>query len=168
MAKSRMDKFVNRAFTSVTCSAANTLTFEQIRFAVGTFQGIGLLLHRVFSWPTSASLREHGAATDRLIWGLTLRDDLSNLDPSNQAVLTNQQVVGMGAGVEPFHLPIVVDWTSIPGGGLLVPANPLYAGITTEGAAAASSVRIMIEYTFMALSDAESIELLQTIIPGNV
>ncbi len=168
MATGKIDRFVNRAFATVTMSAANTLTFQQIRFAVGIFQGIGLLLHRISIWPATASLQAMVAATDAMTIGLTLRDDLADLDPTNQAVIVNQRWVGTATPVALATPPRIEDWSNLPGGGYLLPANPLYLGMATGGFAAAGVAHVRLDYTFLALTDKESVELLQTVIPGNV
>lgn len=168
MAKSKIDQYANRAFSEVTMSAANTNTFEQIRFAVGVFQGVGLLLHRIQWFPGEASMREVVTAADRLTMALTLRDDLTSLEPTNQAVLAAVHYVGVAATTAPVTLPFETDWRQHPGGGLLIPSNPLYLAAGSGGFAAAATVRALIEYTFVQLSDREAIELLQTIIPGNI
>ncbi len=163
------DQFANRSFVDLTQSAANTLTFQQIRFAVGVFQGIGLLLHRIEWFPIGTTIQSLAAITDSMQFALTLRDDLANLDPSNQAILANTFVTPIGAApLGPFVTPMVTDFTNLPGTGLLIPANPLFLAMDSAGFGAAGRVRIAVYYTFMQLSDREAMELLQTIIPGNV
>jgi len=163
------DQFSNRSFVDLTQSAANVLTFQQIRFAVGVFQGIGLLLHRIEWFPIGTSIQEIAATSDNFQLALTLRDDLANLDPSNQSILATVVLQPIGAlPLGPVITPIISDFSSLPGGGLLIPANPLFLAMDSAGFAAVGRVRIAVYYTFMQLSDREAMELLQTIIPGNV
>jgi hypothetical protein len=149
-------------------SAANTLTFAQLQFAVGVFQGVALILHRVEWFPTLASLRELVAATDSISMAIVTNDNLASLDPTDQDIIVRSDIIGLAANVETVPLPIINDYTNLPGGGLIVPANPLYLALDTGGAAAASVCRAIIYYTFKSLSDKDYIELMQMMIPGNI
>lgn len=162
------DLYINRTNATVVMSALNTLTFQQIRFAAGLFEGIALLLTRVLWYPTNTSLRELVASTDSLHMALTTRSDLTAIDPVNLSVLVSKNIVGLATNTEPIITPLINDFSNMPGGGMLIPANPLYLGAFTAGAAAASSVRVVLEYRWKKLSPQESIELLQTLLPGTV
>ena len=163
------DKFANRSFVDITMSAANTITFQQIRFAVGTFQGVGLKLARIEYYPTSGTFQEVVAAADSFSLALVVRDDLTSLDPSSQGIISLTHVFTNGATTNKlWSNPYTHDFTRLPEGGLLIPPNPLFAAMTTSGFAAAGRFRAILYYTFLELSDRESIELLQTLLPGNV
>lgn len=165
---SSVDKFINRTQAQIIMSAANTLTFQQIRFASGIFEGVALILNRILWNPTSTSLREIVAATDTLIMALTTRNDLTTLVPSNLSVLAQKEVVGLGAAVESKEIPFITDYSTLPGGGLLIPANPLYIGADSGGFVNPATINITLEYQWKKLSKDESIELLQTLLPGTV
>jgi hypothetical protein len=166
--KSKLDQYSNRALMYVQMTAANTITFEQVNFAVGTFQGIGLILNRIEMHPNVAAYRELVANTDSMSLAMTTRDDLANLEPANQAVIASETLVGMGAAVEIQQVPLVFDYTQLPGGGLILPANPLYVGLNTAGFAAAATARFVIFYQFRQLTDKEYLEIIQTLLPGNI
>lgn len=172
MAKRMADNYAQRAFVEVTQASANTIAFQQVRFAVGVFQGIGLLLHKVEWFPATAMLTELEADADQFDCALTLRDDLANLNPTNQSVITRQvwncETHGTAANTLINELPSVAEYTALPGGGLLLPANPIFISLDSNGLASAGTMRAVVYFTFKELSDQESIELLQTIIPGNV
>ncbi|GAI33556.1 unnamed protein product, partial [marine sediment metagenome] len=136
MAKQAVDVFSNVAYARVEMSAVNTLTFEPIRFAVGVFQGIGIIIHRILYAPFTPSIRELAVATDQISMALTLSDKvLAISDVRAPAIIDTTRLVGMGVNVEPIRLPIITDWTALPGGGKLFPANPLFAAMTSLGAA---------------------------------
>lgn len=171
MAKAKKDIYVNRAFVSLTMSAANIITFQQLNFAVGVFQGIALKLVRIHYYIHSGVAGEMVLAADRLYMGMTLRDDLATLNPTNQSVI-DQHFFALNANATAeavlFGSPIVTDFSGLPEGGLLLPANPIYVAMVTAGFAAAGGIDVVLYYQFVQLSDREAIELLQTIIPGNV
>lgn len=161
------DAYVNRAFIEVTMSAANTLTFEQIRFSVGTFEGYAILLHQIHFYPTETSLRELVAATDDMTIAVVTRDSLTSLDPTEQSVISVMKICSVAAGVESYTLPLVMDFTALPEKSILIAPNPLYIAMTTSGAVAASKLRAVMYYRFKKLSAAQALELLQMMIPAN-
>lgn len=169
MAKLTGERFANVAYGNVTMSAANTLTFAQIVMGVGIFQKTAMILHRLEWFPTWASLKEIVAATDYLTFALVTSNRLSAIsDITDPAVIVRRSIYGIGVAVEPAHLPIVTDFGSMPSGGILMSPNPLYVAAITSGAAAASQVTMKMWFTFIEMSDAEYLELLQTTYPANV
>jgi len=162
------DKFVNRALASVSITAANSEKFEQIRFGVGTFQGIALLLHRVNWFISSGTFPDLQADTDELFMAITTRDDLTSAIPSQQSVICAKHIVAQGATIENVVMPLVSDFTAFPGGGKLVPANPLFLMVDSVGFVNLPTVYVEMYFTFIQLSDKESIELLQSMVNPNI
>lgn len=153
-------------------SAANTLTFAQIQFGVGLFQGVAAVVHRLEWFLPLAQLTEIAAGTDEVELALCNRDDLANLDPDNQSVLSKKALTGIttGAVVSEWiqEQPLVNEFSDMPGGGLIIPANPIYVGMDTVGFAAAGICDLVFYLTFRQLTDAEYVELIQTIMPANI
>lgn len=169
MAKTTMDKYANKAYGIVTMSAANTMTFAQIQFGVGLFEGKALVLHRILYYPTNTAIRELVAATDSLHMAITTTNRLTDIvDVSDPAIIDRTSLVCLAANTEPVRVPIVADFTSLPGGGKLCPANPIWIGANTGGAAAASVVRCTLEFTFVELSPADYLEVIQSMFPANI
>ncbi|MBA7709044.1 hypothetical protein ES703_117951 [subsurface metagenome] len=167
--KVKADKYSNVAFAKVTMSAVNTLTFEAINMAVGVFQGVAMLIHRILYYPTDVSLREVVAATDTFSLALTTSNRLANIvDVSEPAIIDKLHVVGVGVNVEAVRLPLVSDLTMLPGGGRIVPANPLFVAMATAGAVAASKAFVQVDFTFIELTDQDYLELIQSQLPANI
>lgn len=166
--KKNADMYVNRAYASLVLSAANTQTFEQIRWATGLFSGIALKLVEVQYHLTYGTLADLVADGDKLAFGICSRNDLESMDPEDQSVYDAHFIDCPGVNVEPFHSPIVKSFANLSQGGLLIPANPLYVGANSFGFASAAGINVVIFYQFVQLSPQESLEVLQTIIPGNV
>lgn len=167
--KGSKDTFSNIMLPMVTMSAANTLTFQQIQVSVGMFQGVALLLHRIQWYPTATTIREIVASTDSLYMALTTSNKLTALvDTTDPSIVVVSSVIGIAANVESVRLPIVADLTGLPGGGKLIPANPLFLGAVTGGFAAAAVVRAVIDFSFVSLSDSDYLELLQSLYPITV
>ncbi len=169
MAKTSKDAYANVAFGTVTQSAANTLTFGQVQMGVGLFEGKAMLIHRIKYRPTSTALREIVTNADRIIVGLTTSNRLSAIfDVADPAIIDQKDIVGIGVGVEPYQLPLVTDFTMLPGGGKLVPANPLWVACMSQGFAAAAILRVDLEFTFVELSPQDYLEVIQSMFPANV
>lgn len=167
-----VDVYVNRVIDTLTMSAANVITFGQIRFGMGVFAGIAIVIHRVeFHFP-AAVINELLDAADWLRVGLVNRDDLTTLRPTNLNVLLSTSIdtvmVGAVVGINHIKLPLIVDLTNTPGGGLIVPSNPLYLGMMTAGLAIAGITDMVLYYTFKTLSDKDYIELVQGMLPANI
>jgi hypothetical protein len=167
--KGRMDAFANVAFGTCTQSAANTLTFAAIQMAVGMFQGIAMLINRVKYIPTAPTLREIVAAADRLDVALTSSNRLTAItDVTDPAILDYQGIIGIGVNLEPRFIPMISDYSQMPGGGKLISSNPLYLGVSSAGFGAAGVVRVQIDFTFVELSDKDYLELIQAQFPTNI
>ena len=168
--KTAVDQFVNRALVQVTTSAADALTFTQMRFGMGIFTGTALVINRI-EW-TFLNLDEMAAVTDILHMAITNRDDLAALGPDNMNVLAYKRLQGLAIGTPAsWHMadmPYVTDFSQLPGGGLIVPANPLFMAVGTDGFAAAATVQAIMYYLTKELVDADFIELVQSLIPVNI
>lgn len=169
MAKAMMDKYSNLAYGLVTMSAANTLTYSQIQMGVGLFQGIAMVLHRVRWWPTPAALREMATGGDSMHCAITTSNRLTEITDVNEpAVIASYGWVGVGANVEPQIRPVFSEFTSLPGGGKLIPANPLWIAMVSQGFVAAGAMRAHLEFSFVELGSDEYLELLQSQYPANI
>jgi hypothetical protein len=167
--KAKKDTYSNVAFQAMAMSAANTLTFAQITLAVGLFQGIAMLLSRVKWQPSEATCREMVANSDLLVMALTSSNRLTTLTAMNDpAMLAYEEIVGIGASVEPWRLPIITDFSTLPGGGKLIAANPIFLAAMTGGFVAAATIRCQLDFTFLTLSDQDYLELIQAQFPANV
>ena len=167
----RADVYPNRAFFSVLMSAANALTFTPIRFGTGIFQGTALIISRL-DWYVQGPLNEVADTSDEIAMALTNRDDLVALKSNNMNILAlnvlNVFASGTPASAQIFQNPMISDFSGLPGGGLIFPANPLFMALHSTGLASAAEVDCMMYYTTKTLADADYIELVQSLIPVNI
>lgn len=172
MAKMKRDVFVNRAIERVTMSAANTLTFQQINFAAGIFQGVAVLLHRVTFNIGLTAYREMVAVNDSFTVALTVSRQLADLNMTNAEIIVRRQraAILVGAIVNLIHTSddITVDLTQLPGGGILIPANPIYLAMLTTSLTTEGVCDCEILFTFKELADADYIELIQSRVQANL
>lgn len=169
MGKITKDAYANVAFGTCTQSAINTLTFAQIQFGVGLFEGRALIIHRIEWNPTFANLREIVAATDSLTMALTTSNRMTGIsDLSDPAIVSQNAIIGIGVAVEPTRLPILADYSSLPGGGKLLPANPLFVAVNSGGFAAVCTIRCRLDFSFVELSPQDYLEVIQSMFPANI
>ena len=172
MGKIVADAYPNRALAGITMSAANTLSFEQIRFGVGIFQGIALLVHQIDYFLSHDSYTQLTTSADYCHLALTARDDLTSITPTVLNVIDvieyDSVLHGTAAEVERIHKPRTRNFNSMPGGGLIIPANPLFFAMSSAGFATAGVARVVIYYTFKTLADKDYLELLQSMLPANI
>ena len=172
MAKQKIDQFANKAYQRVTMSAANTLTFEEVNFAAGIFQRIALVIHRVIFQPGNALWNSLVASTDVAQVALTVSNGITDIAMTHAEIIARMEWVGYangtpasGAVVRGDHL---IDFSAFPGGGMIVPASPLYVAMATSGMGAAMNCDVEIDFTFTELADADYIELIQSRVKANL
>lgn len=172
MAKQIADVYPNRALAGITMSGTDALTFEQIRFGVGIFQGVALLVHQIDYFLSLASHTQLTTSADYCSLALTARDDLTSLTPTVLNVIDvidyNVVLFGTAAEARMIHKPRTREFNHMPGGGILIPANPLFLAMSSTGFASAGVARVVIYYTFKTLTDKDYLELLQSMLPANI
>lgn len=167
MAKERTkDLFSNIAFGSVTESAPNTLTFAEINTGMSVHEKIAWIINRIIWYPSVVQIQAITAAADALNMALTLSNKVPDIkamgDPSVLVRETFLAVIG-GAPTTLFHSrePIESDFSSLPGGGLIISPKPLYLAAQGESLVLATTLSCRIYYTVKALAADEFWELVQ-------
>ena len=168
-AKGSKDQYANIAYTLVNQTAANTLFFQSIQLAVGLFQGIAMVLHRIYYMPFVAALRELVAATDSMTLAVTSSNRLAVIQDTNDpAIIDSWRWSCIGVPVGTMETPYIRDFTNLPGGGKLIAANPIYGAMMSSGFGAVQGAAIKLEFTFIELADRDYMELIQAQFPANV
>ncbi|MBA7586691.1 hypothetical protein ES708_28696 [subsurface metagenome] len=162
----KKDVFSNIAFGSVTESAINTLTFSEINTGVSVHQKVAWVISRIAWHVKPATIFELMLAGDNLDMALTLNnkvDDLANL--SDPALLSRQGLyahqMGTPASGMVVSQPIEREFSSLPGGGMIVTPKPLYAAVKALGFSTVAQVSCRIYFTVLELAADEFWELVQ-------
>ena len=159
------DKYAQFFYMSVTMSAANTLTFAKLGVGVSLFDYAAFLLERIEYQPTRAAVQEIQAQTDEMVIAITGSDGIASLEGDKPEVydkLTmSGHLIGAAANLDTNILPIVHHFTSLPGGGLLVPAQDLFIAMQTTGFANAQGSECRVYYTVIELQATDFLELVQ-------
>jgi len=162
------DAFANIAFLTVAESAANTLTFAQLQLTTTLMsEKAALIIHRAeFNLNNINSCFD--STSDYCDLALTVSDRVTPLyDLSQPEILffarTQRQDFGAAASGFLYDGPRIIDFTNLPGTGLIVPADRLYIGIKSTGAPGANvqSVQMRLYYTVKSIATDEYWELIE-------
>ncbi len=160
--KDLYDQFM---WLAVTMSAVNTLTFGQVTLGMSIFEYAALILSRieyVFGW---SHMPEMIVAGDHIEMAITGSDSLTDLTLVQPEVYDECQVdvhaSGTPASASLFVQPIIHDFSTMKGGGLIVPAQNVYIGMNTAAFASAGTCVARVYYTVKSLSATDFIELVQ-------
>ncbi len=165
MAKGTMDQFSQYMALTVTESAANTLTFLQVQTGGFLFERRAMIIHRIAYLQSVATAGLLLDGSDRLEFGISVNNTLTTVawtDP-NVIDLVQQNVfdIGTPASSQLHEHPIVSDFSSLPGGGLIIPAFPIFGFVRGTSIASAATVVIRAYYTIRELEASEFIELVE-------
>lgn len=166
MPATNIDKFVNLMTTTITMSAANTITFQEINVGLNIFDKVGLLITRLEYDPTVATLADLDTDSDWFMAGVTSSNNLVNLTPEKAEVIDEVSIARVDAGAAAnatfMFRPIIHDFSTLPGGGLLIPPKPLYSAAFSGGMTAAGICYVRLYFIIYKLNDSEYLELLET------
>jgi hypothetical protein len=146
-------------------SAANTLTFAQLQLATVLMdQKMAMIIHRLDVFPDLNST-DLSANNSSIGIALTLTDRITSInDLSQPEIMFYRQYKRVDiTAVSSWQItqPEIVDYNSMPGGGLIVPADRLYIGIAGNACGGAAVASMRIYYTIKAIDTADYWELIE-------
>jgi hypothetical protein len=165
MAKSGgSDQFANLAVITVAEAVAGTLAFKKLETGISLFEKLAWILHRV-EYEYDVNATQFNTSGDAMECGLSTSDQISSIASTNAAVIDRFRCMradyGTAASSYLFTSPFVKDFTNLPGGGIIVPPNPLYAFVKGTGLAAVAGYTIRIFYTNKPLEPDQFWELVE-------
>lgn len=157
------DRFANLASIEVTLSAANALTFQELRTNVGIDadrnKATAMIIDEIDYQFLAADIAQMTTTGDSLNAGITISNSASLLDVTDTRVLNTVSLMrldlGTAAGGVLFESPIVRQFFPP----LIVGERSIFLGAISVGLAAAAVVRCRIYYRVEALTQGEFIEL---------
>lgn len=157
-------RFCNKAYGSVTQSAANTLTFSEIETNVDVFSKVAWVLQRIeyyFAW---ASLVLLVTSADLFELALTSSNNITDLGLANASVVDKYCIMRNDcgtAGNAVFHeFPLIRDFSNLMGGGLIIAPRPLYIALDSDSIAAAGTAQMRFYFERVELNADEYLELI--------
>jgi hypothetical protein len=157
-----MDKYTNKMYGQVTESAANTLTYKEINTNISIFDKMAFIVHRIEWYIPNAVLDLCVASADKFEVALTSSQQGTTLGLDNPSVIDKLEIgpqivtaVGYTMTIQPF----IRDFSSLPGGGLIIPPRPLFIAIKGTSVASAGNAQMRAAITMVQLSADEYLEL---------
>lgn len=163
--KMKTDTFANLAAVNPIESVAGTAAFLKFAFPFSIMDKMGLVINRIEYWP--GTLNALNSSTDFVLFGLSISSAITDLsDQSNPAIVDSGRMqrldIGTAASGILVEEPLIKDFSSLPGGGLLVAPNPLYGFVQSSGASSVMNAWIKLFYTYMELSADEYWQLVES------
>lgn len=162
----KRDEYSNMIEQTITQSAINTLEFEEFNVGLTMFDKVGLIINRIEYEVPDSALVEMAAASDRWTIGISADNNITSLNYSTRALIDmcELQTISTGAAavVEHIVLPLVKDFSTLPGGGLLVAPKPLYVGLNTVNFVAVSAGTVRVYFQTLQLKAEDYFELLES------
>jgi len=158
------EKFSNVAYIAVTESAANTITFDKLETGIAPFEKRAWVISRI-EYFFNVSAANFAAANDNLKFGLTVSNSWTTPGLAENAIIDyniyKRVDWGTAATGAIYEMPITKDLSTIPGGGILVPPNPIYLWAVGESLPNAMTVNARFYYTSFDLKADEFWELVE-------
>lgn len=168
MAKAKTDMYANVIRGNVAETGATDGGYTKIDLGLGLMNRQAMLLYRFETDIDEVSTGLIASSGDKAYIGLVASTTtLADVQYENaQSVICRQAVIYKEVGTEAnWHFingPRTTDFTGLPGGGLLIPAAPLYVSCITVSTVATPYFRFQLFFTLMDVSDADYIEMLQS------
>lgn len=150
----------------VTESAANTLTFQRLATGIAPAERIGWVLAKFQMLIGAGEWAKFNSSGDALTIALTVSNQLTALSFNDPAIMDLIEVsridLGTAASGLFVHGMIEHDFSTLPGGGLLMLPNPVYLGIKGTGLSAAASCVARLYFQTVEMSDSDYFNLVQS------
>lgn len=158
------DVFVNQAYLKVIESAANTLTFSQLLTNVSIHEKIGWVISRL-DYRVPHAVANFAAGNDLVEFGLSVSDQLASIGMEYSGVIdwNNLMRHDLGTAGTGFfdRMPLSKSFADLPGGGLLVPPNPVFIFVKGTALTTAVTVEARMFYTVKKLKVEDFWELVE-------
>ena len=158
------ERFANQACITVTESALNTLTFQKLETGISIGARQAWVVHRLEYFLDSASLMNGN--DDALQVGVSQSNSWSSVSPSEASIMDICWVTmifnGAPANAHLVWNPVIKDLSGLPGGGLIIVPNPLYAFAKGTGLTGPSTNRVKLYYTQIEVKEQEFYDLWQS------
>lgn len=162
----KTDQFANMAILTITESAANTLSFKKLETSVALMEKVAWIISRIEYIFNLQGAGQFDSNADYDAYGLSVSNAFAAPSLTESTIIDYNVLTRLDFGTAASGgmntLPIVKDFSSLPGGGLLVPPNPLYGWVKGSGTAAAQTIVARIWYTNLPLAVDQYWELVET------
>jgi len=159
------DQFPQYLAIDITESAANTLTFQQLQTGGMLFEKRAMVIHKILYNLTLAQINLLAANVDSIRMGFSTSNQLTAITFNNPNIIDYRSILradfGTAGSGQLVEMPIVTDFTTLPGGGVIVPSAPLFAFIQGVSLVDPLSCNVRALFTIKELNPADYGELVQ-------
>lgn len=163
--KNLSGNYCSQAVLTTTESSAGTLTFQKIETGLSVYDKIGWVINKIKWFLGTSTLQQFNGTNDLLTMALTMSNQLTALAQNNPAIVAAKWLqrtdLGTAASGDFHQLDIEDDFSTLPGGGLLILPNPIYLAVIGTSLAAAVTVTARLFYQAIELTDADFTNLVQ-------
>lgn len=163
----KKDMYAQIAYIVNVESAANTLSFQALSVFSNILTPKGLLIERVEHYISPVDYNKILDESDSIVFGLCGDSSMSTVSLADAQVYDYNRIGeadhGTPANAELLFIPVVNDYTTLSGGGRLVPADRIYSFIQGVSLASAVTVETRFHFRMLDLSAQEYLELAQAL-----
>lgn len=135
--------FMNVAITE---AVAGTLIQEKIESGMSMYDRVGWVLNRIEWMVPIATLNLLLDQNDAISFGIATSGTLGSLSDTDPNIINRNRIgvsdFGTPANAVKEEMPIINDFSTMPGGGILVLPNPLYVFLQSVSIASAATVNM--------------------------
>jgi len=163
--KKSTDQYANIAAVLNTETVAGTAAYTRFNFPYSVTDKVALLISRIEYW--LGNIHQLNTSQDYMIAALCAASSLVSLENQADPGLIDscklyRLDLGAAASGLMINMPIIKDFSALPGGGILVAPSPLYAGIIGSGAGGVVACWTKVFYTYKELATDEYWELVES------
>lgn len=163
--KSIMGDYAGLALLTGVESAMNTLTYVKLESGISIYDHVGWVLSRIEWRLTGGTLALFNASGDALSAALTMSDKMTSLVDDDPAIYVKRAWTrldfGTAANARIESTTWVDDFSTLPGGGLLVLPTPLFLGLQGSSLTGAATVYAKMFYKAIDMQDQDYFNLVQ-------
>ena len=166
MPPKKKDDFAQRMYLEVSLTDT-AITFSRVNVGLSIFDYAAFIIHRTeWDWPRKVYDEMTDDAADEVQLALTGSNSIAAISAAAAQVYDlirlRVYVNGTPASANLELGPIIHDFTGLPGGGLIVPAQDLFFAGDVDGFSLAATYSCAVYYTIKAISAADYLELAQS------
>jgi len=159
------DSFANLAAVHPTEGSAGTANFAKFAFPFSIMDKMALIISRIEYWP--GSLGGLNTSLDYLLCGVSIASTITDLtNQADPAIVDSLRLMRVDIGTAASGLllgePMIKDFSSLAGGGLLVAPAPLYGFVISAGAGGVMDAWVKLFYTYVELAADEYWQLVES------
>jgi len=168
MAKTKGEQYVNLIAVQTVQTVINTYVRTELQIGLNMFDKYGFLIQRLEYDIGVNVLEQLTTVADNVVVGLVSASSVAAtnftmVNPDVLDIVILCPVVDAAPASRSIQrMPVVHDFSTLKGGGLLVPPRPLYAALYTTGFAHTVGIFTRVYFTLVPLSDSDYLELLET------